>query len=202
MTKHMADNAPPEQTDDEALRKRLLNRIALAGVAIVALLGGLAIVDSMYVSPTPAASKASLPEPVKPVEPIAISPTIVSATTAELPEPPEPPKPQAVPTLPPATTEESELPSSAAPEKTKTRRDNEAKEISSPAQGYLLQMGVFNNVDHAQELFAKLKQAGIPAQIESRVQVGPFKTKTEAEEMRAKLKGLGLDSALLLPLRK
>lgn len=201
----MADNAqPPEHLDEEALRKRLMNRIALAGVAVVALLGGLAIVDSMYVSPSLTLPKVALPEPVKPAEPIAISPSIVSPTAAEMQEPPEPPKPQAVPTLPPPTPEVSAPPTVNMPGQSKSPREvEETKPMpQSSAHGFVLQMGVFNNTEHAQELLAKLKQAGIPAQIESRVQVGPFKTKAEVDAARARLKALGMDSGLLLPLRK
>ena len=40
--------------DDDALRKRLLSRIAVAGVAIVGLLGGLAVVDSLNRPQAPA----------------------------------------------------------------------------------------------------------------------------------------------------
>ena len=38
---------------DEALKKRLLSRIAVAGVLIVALLGGLAVVDALFGPPQP-----------------------------------------------------------------------------------------------------------------------------------------------------
>jgi hypothetical protein len=37
-----------------------------------------------------------------------------------------------------------------------------------------VQVGVFSNHTNAEELMQKLHEAGIPAQIESRVQVGPF----------------------------
>lgn len=48
--------SPEEQTDEEALRRRLVGRIAIAGVVIVALLGGLAVIDAMYTpSPSPSA---------------------------------------------------------------------------------------------------------------------------------------------------
>lgn len=201
----MTDSAlPPDAFDEEALRKRLMNRIALAGVAVVALLGGLAIVDSMYVSPHVSSPKVSVQgESVAPVEAIAIQPAVVSSTTAATPEPPEPPMPQAIPTLPPPAPEESSPPTvSVAGQVRPARSVDEAKGIPPAVQGYVVQMGVFNNTEHAQELLAKLKQAGVPAQIESRVQVGPFKSKAEADSMRAKLKALGMDSGLVMPLRK
>lgn len=55
--------------DDEALRKRLLSRIAVAGVAILGLLGGLAIFDALN-KPEPALPKmAAVPTAPAPVEP-------------------------------------------------------------------------------------------------------------------------------------
>ncbi|WP_263769985.1 SPOR domain-containing protein [Propionivibrio soli] len=65
--------------------------------------------------------------------------------------------------------------------------------------GYGLQVGVFSDPRRAEELHSKLLQEGIPATIESRVQVGPFKTRREADATREKLKAMGIDSVLLLP---
>lgn len=65
--------------------------------------------------------------------------------------------------------------------------------------GYGVQAGVFADPRRAEELHARLVQAGIPASIESRVQVGPFKTREQAEAARAKLKELGIDGVLLPP---
>jgi len=63
---------------------------------------------------------------------------------------------------------------------------------------FLLQVGVFSNHANAEELVARLQQAGVPAQIESRVQVGPFASRQEAESARAKLKSLGIDDGMLV----
>ncbi len=68
--------------------------------------------------------------------------------------------------------------------------------------GMLLQLGVFTSTAHAEELRAKLELNGIPAQIESRVQVGPFATREEAEQMREKLKKLGLEGGVLVATKK
>ncbi|HEX5394283.1 MAG TPA: SPOR domain-containing protein [Rhodocyclaceae bacterium] len=71
MAKQQADT-PPNDTDSEEdqLRRRLVNRIAIAGVLIVALLGGLAIVDAIYTpSPPPAPQAPKLAE--LPAEPAA-----------------------------------------------------------------------------------------------------------------------------------
>lgn len=65
--------------------------------------------------------------------------------------------------------------------------------------GYALQAGVFADPRRAEDLQARLVLEGIPATIESRVQVGPFKDRAEAEAMRDRLKALGVDSVLLPP---
>lgn len=51
-------------SEEDVLRKRLVNRIAIAAVMIVALLGGLAIIDALYVPPpaVPAPKMAAAPE--------------------------------------------------------------------------------------------------------------------------------------------
>ena len=67
---------------------------------------------------------------------------------------------------------------------------------------FLLQLGVFNNTTNAEELRTKLELNGIPAQIESRVQVGPFKSRLEAEQVRNKLKQLGMEPGMLVATKK
>ena len=69
----------------------------------------------------------------------------------------------------------------------------------APAQGYLVQMGVFSNIANAEDLKGRLDKAGIPAHIEARVQVGPFKNKAEAEAAQKKLAEMGLSGLLLSP---
>ena len=65
--------------------------------------------------------------------------------------------------------------------------------------GFALQAGVFSDPRRAEELHARLTLEGIPATIESRVQVGPFKNREEAEAARSRLKSLGVDAVMLLP---
>ena len=77
-----------------------------------------------------------------------------------------------------------------------------AAESPAPSRllsGYALQAGVFADPRRAEDLHARLVLEGIPATIESRVQVGPFQNRAEAEAMREKLKALGVDSVLLPP---
>lgn len=225
-----ADAAPDT---DEALRKRLLNRIAIAGVTVVALLGGLAVFDAMYVQPAPrtVAKAPAVPppatEPAKEAAPV-VEPQKEAAEPAreamKEPEPATAPEHTAAvqarppkPLTPPATARQAMIrpgePLAAA--KPDPGRDIARSPSASPgplskplsqavqsARQYVLQMGVFNNVANAEELRAKLELAGIPAQIEARVQVGPFKTREEADAAREKLRALGLDGGILTATRK
>lgn len=66
------------------------------------------------------------------------------------------------------------------------------------AHHFLLQVGVFNNPLNAEELAARLREAGIPVHIETRVQAGPFATRAEVDAARAKLKSMGIDDGILV----
>ncbi|QLG87928.1 SPOR domain-containing protein [Chitinibacter bivalviorum] len=59
-------------------------------------------------------------------------------------------------------------------------------------RGYSVQAGVFLLSNNAEKLLGQLQQAGIPAYLETRVQIGPFKTKAEADAAVKKLKALGI----------
>jgi cell division protein FtsN len=240
-----APPAIPAAEDDDALRKRLLSRIAVAGVAIVGLLGGLAVYDALNKEPAPALPKmAAVPaEPVaplakleeeKPAEaaaaeeklaepvaepertetPIALSPAKpltppAKAHTASIKPPPPvvalPVKPDAareiartVPestrlaTAPVAHAQAQQAPVQHAP------ASRPLTQAAETVRHFLVQVGVFSNHANAEELVSKLHEAGIPAQIESRVQVGPFVSRAEADAARAKLKAMGLDDGLLV----
>lgn len=80
----------------------------------------------------------------------------------------------------------------------------ESPPLARPAvgSGFLVQVGVFSNLGNAEELRKKLADAGIPAQIEARVQVGPFATQAEASAAQQKLKSIGMEPGMLLPARR
>lgn len=63
--------------------------------------------------------------------------------------------------------------------------------------GFSLQAGIFVDQASAEALQNRLLAAGIPASIESRVQVGPFKSRSEALRAQEKLKELGVAAKLL-----
>lgn len=67
--------------------------------------------------------------------------------------------------------------------------------------GFMVQLGVFNNHSNAEELRTKLALAGIPTQVETRVQLGPFKTREEALKAQQTLRSLGVPQGLLVPPR-
>jgi DedD protein len=60
------------------------------------------------------------------------------------------------------------------------------------AAGFVVQLGVFQSVEHAQSLQAKLKEQGIPTTLETRVIIGPFQDRAEADATQRKLKALGV----------
>jgi DedD protein len=117
MEEHSAHASPPEHRLDPELRQRLIKRIALAGIAIAALLGGLAVIDKFYVPPpavVPRPVTASLQSVKVPVVP----PPAAAAPVAAPPPPPEiaavpeqsaSPSITNSPTPPPAQTKSAEV---------------------------------------------------------------------------------------------
>lgn len=204
----------PERRIDPELRQRLIKRIALAALAIVVLLGGLAVIDRYYVPPPakpPRAMSAALTPLAKPAEapPAAPAPEAQPEVQAEAPPPPAPP---AVPeqTASPSITRPASpvaaghlrpAPQSAVENDRAPPTHPRLAEKAAPRQ-YVFQMGVFNDVANAQQLNDKLKESGVPSRIEARVQVGPFKTRAEAEAARKKLIELGIQPGILMPVRK
>ena len=229
-------------TIDRTEKKKLLVRIGIAGVLIIALIGALALFEQQPEQVEPESMKSpgptqSLPAPGSPNQ----------ASGAIAPPPSEPAtKPEA-----PAEPERSSAPQvaePAAPEKQGGERPEGEKAAAPPKEGthprlvigkggepaaaakvppstqmpasrpaplesppvarpitgtgFLVQVGVFSNLGNAEELRKKLADAGIPAQIEARVQVGPFATHAEATAAQNKLRSLGMDPGMVLPPRR
>lgn len=65
--------------------------------------------------------------------------------------------------------------------------------------GFVLQAGVFNSAQRAEELHARLALSGVQSSVETRVQVGPFKSRQEAEVAQARLRELGIETVLVPP---
>lgn len=225
-----------DDSDDSALRKRLLSRVAVAGVVILGLLGGLAVFDvlnkpqaptlpKMAAAPieaadTQAKTEAAITGEKAESEKAATEPKEEVAAVPERSEPALAPPPKQI--TPPATARQAAIkptPLAAAPAKPDAAREiartvpersvpsqtaaapTPAKPLAQVAEGvkrFLVQVGVFSNHANAEELVTRLHEAGIPAQIESRVQVGPFASRAEADAARVKLKTLGIDDGLLV----
>ncbi len=73
------------------------------------------------------------------------------------------------------------------------------KTARMPRNRFHVQAGIFMENNHARALYQRLRDAGIPTAIESRVQVGPFNSRREAEAARQKLKAMGIDSIVIAP---
>ena len=107
------DDAP---SAEEALKRRLLNRIAIAAVMVVGLLGSLAMFDALVAPEKPTTAKLAAlppqeaPKPAEPVAPAVPAEPIVEAPKDGVPAAPEPGQPVA----PAAVTAEAK--SEAKPE--------------------------------------------------------------------------------------
>ena len=226
------------QDDDEALRKRLFKRVAIAGALVVLLLGSLALFDALYVKtekepPARVATAGSLTpteprEAAKAIEEKPAEPTEAPPEAAKPPEVAAEPEVSSAPSLPAPAKPERPLtvPAQARPAMMRPSEPAIAAAKPAPPQGaaataaapslasrpitaaiesaqrFLVQMGVFNNAANAEELRAKLELAGLPTQIETRVQVGPFATRHEADLAREKLKLLGMEPGVLVAVKK
>ncbi len=67
------------------------------------------------------------------------------------------------------------------------------------APRYVLHFGMFSSVATAEDLRARLAQAGIPSQLETRVVVGPFADRRDALAAQARLREKGIDAGTLQP---
>lgn len=201
--------AAEDPAEDGALRKRLLSRMAVAGVVILGLLGGLAVFDMLNKPQAPALPKMAT-APIK--SPLVTAPEKPGAavqeesveTVAAAPERTEPAlespksaKPLTLPATPRTASIKPPAPLSsvAAPA---AKPVAPVAQIVEGAKRFLVQVGVFGNHANAEDLLARLQAAGIPAQIESRVLVGPFASRAEADAARAKFKALGIDDSVLV----
>ncbi|SFZ72640.1 SPOR domain-containing protein [Chitinimonas taiwanensis] len=66
-------------------------------------------------------------------------------------------------------------------------------------RGFTVQAGVFQSGSNAEKLISRLSSAGIPARLETRVQIGPFKSREEADLMMRRLREMGVTPILQAP---
>lgn len=113
--------------------------------------------------------------------------------------------PAAVPSAAPAAPSSGAVPAPVGGPAARVPAAAVAAQASQPAveaagRGYVLQFGFFSSAVRAEELKARLAQAGIPAQVETRLVVGPFADRKEALAAQARLRDKGIDTGVLLPL--
>ncbi len=196
---YSAEGMPAE--DDDALRKRLLSRIAVAGVAIVGLLGGLAVYDSLNKPQTPvmppmAAAPAEPPPAVeeklaeaKPDVEVAAAKTEAAVPerteTALAPPPVDKPAKAAKPLTVPATARQAAM--------------KPVEPVAAPAKA-----------DAAREIARAIPERTAPAHAPASrplaraaetarrflVQVGVFGNHANAEELVAKLQAAGIPAQI------
>ena len=134
--------------------------------------------------PAPAQRAAS---PAGAAAPVA-APGVPSVRPPALAAPVPPSVPQLAAVAAPAAAQKPAAPQPQAPVPAETGR------------GYVLQFGFFSSVASAEELKARLAQAGVPSQIETRLIVGPFADRKDALAAQARLREKGVDVGVLLPL--
>lgn len=170
--------------------------------------------------PVPTEPPPAEPPPEAPVEP----PPPPADEAPPAPEPPPPPevasqpgkapvqpaKPAAAPARTPALSaavpREQPAAPAAKPAPAEKAAAPQARQPAPPPRqepapkGYVVQLGVFGNLDNARQLQERLAQNGIKSYTETRVNVGPFHSKAEADQALAKLRSMGI-SAVVAPTR-
>lgn len=205
-----SQQAPPAQAapvlvsapadTSSGLRRQLLQRMSVAGVVILALLGVLAVLEYSRTPDDPMAGSPQFTEPVPvrrrepaaPMKPTETPPLLeqaagpqASGAALEQPRPP------------------TEASAAASSEGASGAAAAAAEKVPMPVvprllAGPTLQSSVLADQRRAEELQAKLAHEGIPSSVETRLQVGPFRTRAEAEAARRKMQSLGIDGFSLL----
>lgn len=178
---------PVEPVADEAIDTQDDIPADVAASDVLAVPEGAPPPPEVAAQPTiePSVSSAPAARPrLRPAAPV--EPEIASDMTSAPPIAPTPAAPVSPPkaTVPSARVLES-TPAATAPPRL--------------FSGFVLQAGVFNSAQRAEELHARLTLSGVQSSIETRVQVGPFRTRKEAAEAQEKLRELGIDSILIAP---
>jgi DedD protein len=183
--------------DDSALKKRLLSRMAVAGVVILGLLGGLAVFDVLNKPQTPALPKmAAAPieppvviEPEKPADPAGEEPKEVVVAeperTESVMESPKSAKPLTLPATPHIASIKPPPPT-VAPAKPDVRQ-----EIAKVIPERTATAGAATAAPAAKSLAQVVESAK-----RFLVQVGVFSNHANAEELVTKLQGAGIPAQI------
>jgi len=141
-----------------------------------------------------------LPAPTEtppPVEPATTPPPPPSVTNKPLPPPGPGPKKTPAPAATQTQPQKPLVPAQNIPAPSATPAEAAAPKPVAAPTGYVVQFGVFSNTKNALQLVEKLKQAGIDAQTETRVQLPAFKTKAEAEAALARMREKGITATIV-----
>lgn len=201
MIQPLPDNRPDnelEENPEEDLRRQLLTRIALAGVVIAALLGGLAVMDNLSKEPEPEVlpKMASLPPPPveQKAEPVEQKPAEVKEEETKSAAAAEEDKTESPPvggkSLKPLTMPAEARPASIRPSAPATM----ARPAEQPARE--LAPRVAQGPIHApasKPLSGPLASDAKPVFV---VQMGVFNNVANAEELRAKLQLAGIPATI------
>ena len=174
----LAQKKPP-------IRKRLIAAVALIAIAI----GALTLVDQMRKRPV------NLAAPHEPSQGLITTPAPQADVLAGSGQQalPAPPPPQIINNETLAILPRAVTPAPAPP----PHADGLGGMIGpAPAKLYVVQLGIFSSPANAQTLQKQLQLAGIPARLETRVQLGPFKDKRDAEKALARAKKMGIEAVL------
>jgi DedD protein len=210
----------PVGTEEQQLKGRAMRRLVLALSFIALVIVALALFDRYWSAPKPIATTASPPAepPViatlpKPIQPAPETTQPERAQSIPRLPPPPPPSVSNEPLAPGESTGQVKLAhgpaaadivpestggASRAPAKTASNSSAEpspapaASKAAPSATGYVVQLGVFASIEHAQSLQGKLKEQGIPTTLETRVIVGPFPDRAGADAAQKKLNALGI----------
>ena len=211
-----------QQKEQQQLKTQLLWRLGIAGTLIAGVLGAIAWFDQdkKNAAPevqipqiAPVASIASAITHIEPASAVASEPE-AAPTISAAPSPavatiaPNQTQSEPISNIPKRTTETSQtkkpatVPApTALPEPTLTLAPTTPPSLpaanfpaaSSSHLGFSVQAGVFLHASNAEKLLAQIQTAGIPAYLETRVQIGPFKTRAEADAAVKKLRKLGIE---------
>jgi DedD protein len=186
--------AEPGQDDQDGLKKKLVRRIAMAAVAAVVLLGGLALFEN-YLTPEPPAPAAPAPTAAAP-----------AAQPAEAPKPEIKPAEEkkeeaAKPEEPKAEPEKTEMPLAPAPEPRPASRVVIKPPAAAPAAP--AKKAATTRVEKVEPTAPATPVTPTPAAKPDpatviarsyRLQMGVFTAASNAEELHAKLEKAGIPS--------
>ena len=196
------DPVDPVLPEKKRARRRLIGATALVLAAII----GLPMIFDSEPKPLADDIAIQIPSRDKPVQ------SNMAAATVALPLPPEPePAAEVVKATEPDATN-AVKPEPKADNKAAAKSDEAsvpavvAAPVKEKSTRFVVQVAAIATKDHANDLQARLKKAGIKSYSQKvstkageriRIRVGPFNTKEEADKMRARLVKLGLNGSLL-----